>query len=183
MKISFATRFFHHDSVDAYTDRVVDSLVVHHTETVVCDVDRTTIGRHSKVVWVVVHHPSYEEVSCDVVVQVDIHDGAVVRSSHHHPTRRRGIPPYVDLVVAAMHHVMEDREPGIHEGHDHIPGGNDNNEMNPWNYPMIHSYQNYFVLRRPPVMPWMVVVGRSMVVPTIPIDCHIPTDRYRMDHS
>jgi hypothetical protein len=183
MKISFVAPFFHHESVVAYTDTVGDALV-HHTETVECDVDMTIV-RHSKVVLVVVHS-SYEEVSCDtvtVVVVVGILDVVVVRTLQF-PTPGMGIPPYVDpvVVVVAMHHVMVDTEQGIHGGHDHILDGNDNNEMNLWSFPKIHNYQNYFVLRRPPVMQW--VVGR-MVVPTIPIDYHIPTDMYQVagDHS
>jgi hypothetical protein len=131
MKISSVTPFFHHDSVVAYTDTVVDSLVPHHMETVVCDVDMTIVHHSTVVLVVVVAHPSYVEVSCDdVIVVADIRDVVAVVRTPHFPTPGRGILPNVDLVVAAMHHVMEDTELGIHGDHDHIRDGTDNNEMN-----------------------------------------------------
>ena len=116
-KISFATRFFPH-SVVACTDTWVDDdddddadsddghvVVVVHTVMVECDVDRTTptmYDPHSRVGLVVVP-PSYEAVSCDVVVDIlrDEDDDVVVVRIPRTGRSIRDLRRPVDLAAAA----------------------------------------------------------------------------------
>lgn len=117
-KISFATRFFPH-SVVACTDTWVDDdddddadsddghvVVVVHTVMVECDVDRTTPTMHdphSRVGSVAVP-PSYEAVSCDVVVDIlrDEDDDVVVVRIPRTGRSIRDLRRPVDPAAAAM---------------------------------------------------------------------------------
>jgi hypothetical protein len=166
--------------VVAYMDRVVDDAMVmvdhHHTVMVECDVDTTMIDHRSTVVLVVVvvvvaaHQPSYVVVSYDVdvdVMLVDNHDVVVVEvervRNHSLPIPDMDIHPTVGLVVGVVvarqhHHVTMTRmvvvvDTRIHvDHHENSLVDNDNNSMNFENHLMIHNYQSYYVLRRPPVM-------------------------------
>ena len=120
-KISFATRFFPH-SVVACTDTWVDDadaddddaqlqddghvvVVVVHTVMVECDVDRTTPTMHDphSRVGLVVVPPSYEAVSCDVVVDIlrDEDDDVVVVRIPRTGRSIRDLRRPVDLAAAA----------------------------------------------------------------------------------
>ena len=117
-KISFATRFFPH-SVVACTDTWVDDdddddadsddghvVVVVHTVMVECDVDRTTPTMHDphSRVGLVVVPPSYEAVSCDVVVDIlrDEDDDVVVVRIPRTGRSIRDLRRPVDPAAAAM---------------------------------------------------------------------------------
>ena len=116
-KISFATRFFPH-SVVACTDTWVDDdddddadsddghvVVVVHTVMVECDVDRTTPTMHDphSRVGLVAVPPSYEAVSCDVVVDIlrDEDDDVVVVRIPRTGRSIRDLRRPVDLAAAA----------------------------------------------------------------------------------